>query len=297
MQEEERGFSPRTWLTTLSAGGWIILVNVVLLLAWQIPAIDAFLRANFMVSAEAVTSGRVWTLLTFAVSHIEPFHLLFNVLFVFLFARDLQAIYGGKNLLVLYAFGAIVSGLAHVGITVAAGTPGVRALGASGSVMALVVALTLIAPHRRLNLLGVMPIPLWGLALAFVVMDLLGVANEVEGQPGGVAHAAHLGGAVAGAAFKLLDLRLFAHGEAGPGLLDRLRRPRPRRRAPQLRVLPPLPQTDDVEPEDAGIDADTSERVDELLRKINKEGIGALSAEERRFLEEASRRYQKSSKS
>ena len=43
----------------------------------------------------------------------------------------------------------------------------------------------------------------------------------------------------------------------------------------------------------APVDLDTSLHVDELLRKINAQGMDSLTAEEKAFLEEASRKYEK----
>ena len=46
-------------------------------------------------------------------------------------------------------------------------------------------------------------------------------------------------------------------------------------------------------PPPRNVDVATSRRVDELLGKISREGIGALTDEERTFLKESSQKYKK----
>lgn len=270
----------------------LIVLNAVVFVLWQVPSLEPLLAAHFTVSWGGVFErGYVHTLLTAAFSHYGLWHILWNMLFLHWFGPDLERVYGRRNFLFLYLSAALVSSLAHAVYSHLFGAD-VPAFGASGAVMAVVFVMAMLFPQRRILFMFVIPMPLWLLAALKLGGDLLGVA----GGGSGVAHAAHIGGALAGVAFKLVDLRPFASpGEpAGraplQGLLGRLRRRVGRRRAGRIVRFEPREETPAERP---GVDAGTSARVDDLLRKINREGIAALSAEERQFLEQASSRYRR----
>lgn len=299
MQAEPRPFSPREWMTTSSMGAKLTLLNVLVFVLWQFPSLRPFLLENFTVSWDGLRSGHVWTAISASFSHSDLLHLFFNMLALHIVSRDLETIYGGKNYLTLYLFGALFTAIGHAGLTLAWHTPWTPALGASGAVMALLVVGALFFPQRRISILFLpVSIPLWVLVCAYVVIDMFGaLGNQVvlDGHP--VAHGGHLGGAVAGAVWKLLDLRPFSapgsYGARAPSLMERLRGAARKASRPRLRVLPPLPPEPAVPDATDKVDTATAERVDDLLRKINREGIQALSDEERAFLEKASLRYRK----
>jgi hypothetical protein len=102
-------------------------------------------------------------------------------------------------------------------------------------------------------------------------MDLAGALGV--GQGGNVAYLAHLGGV--GLAF----LYWRSKWRLSSWIPDRM--PRLRLRRPSLRVHRPVDEHSQ------------QQRVDELLAKISSQGEASLTREERRVLEEASRRYQK----
>lgn len=294
---DQRPRSPGEWLTATSLTTKLIVLNALVFVAWQVPPIQQLMLEQFTVSWDGLVSGRVWTLLTSEVSHSDLFHLLFNMVALGFVGRIVEEAWGAKNALALYLFAAVLASLGHVGLMLAWHTPGVPAIGASGAVMAFVIVAALLEPMRRVTLVPLpFSFPIWGVAVAYVLFDLLGaMSGKIEVFGVKLAHGGHLGGAVAGALWKLLDLRPFRTHRAivvGPSLLERVRRAWRARSQPRLRVLPPLPpEPEPVEP--SGLDAATAERVDDLLRKINKEGIQALTAEERAFLEKASLRYRK----
>ena len=95
----------------------------------------------FTVSREGVFDNyRIFTLFTSAISHIEPEHLLFNMLFFWFIADDVERVYGRLNFFVLYFFCGAVASLAFI---ITAQFPNEPALGASGAIMgvALVAAI------------------------------------------------------------------------------------------------------------------------------------------------------------
>lgn len=287
----------------------LVVANVLVFVLWQVDPLAPLLRDHFTVSLAGVLDhGRVWTLVTHAFSHLGLWHLVWNMLFLWWFGRDLETVYGGRSLLALYLGAAVVGGAVQLAANVPGG-PLARAtpcLGASGAVSATLAAAAILFPTRTILLWFVIPVPLWLLAVIYIASDLLGLRAALTGVQTGVGHGAHLGGAAFGAAFHLLDLRPWgADGRprwrwvarAGAALAWR-----PWRRRPRLRVLPPL--DDRLPPAGAGtapsappappsgrVPADVAARVDDLLRKIAAEGMASLTAEERAFLERASGAY------
>jgi hypothetical protein len=161
--------------------------------------------------------------------------------------------------------------------------------------MAVVVVTTLFYPGRRVTLFGLFAVPLWLLTATYVLMELSGILHITAHANPGSAFLPLLGGAMTGLAFKSLDLRLFSPrtpegiSVLGPGLFTRAARQwgrQPREVPLDDRISPPAPRT--------AIDPRLANRVDEILRKISKEGIDSLTSEERAALDEASEYYRKS---
>jgi hypothetical protein len=117
----------------------------------------------------------------------------------------------------------------------------------------------------------VLPVPAWVMAILLIGLDLQGAIT----REGNVAYVCHLAGAAVALAYFRGNWRLARWLPDG-GM------PKWFGRRPKLRVhQPPEP------------DADMTQQVDEILRKIQVDGQDSLSSKERRILQEASRRYQK----
>ncbi|HMV65203.1 MAG TPA: rhomboid family intramembrane serine protease [Myxococcota bacterium] len=163
----------------------------------------AWMTANFTVSVGTLERGHVWTLLTSAVSHATFAHILFNMLALWTFGADVERLVGSRGFLHLYVAGSILSSLGHVAYTAATGQD-IPALGASGAVMAVAVVSALMYPNRRLIVMFIVPMSALTAVGLFVLMDLAGVAFAAQD---GVAHGAHLGGALYGLLYYRFTLR------------------------------------------------------------------------------------------
>ncbi len=260
----------------LGAGDRIILLNVLVFVLWQLPPCRPFMTDHFLVSWSGVFEhGRVWTIVTAAFSHQDLWHLVWNMVYLHWFASELEQIYGRRNFVLLYLHGAIVSSLAHAAWAHGWGWD-VPALGASGAVMAVVIVTAIFYPNRTISMMWFVPLPLWLLASFKLLGDFSGLFDHGSG----IGHAAHLGGALAGAFFWWFDLRLFA----SPGQQEYLEKPWPTLRSVLARVFS-RPRLSPAH-EGAAVDART-QRVDEILRKITREGMPSLTPEELAFLRDA----------
>ena len=291
--DEPRGGNP--WLGQHSAMKMLLILNGIVFFLWLIATVSnsigmqSFMAVNFMVSVDTIKSFRAWTLITYAFSHIDIWHIVFNMLFLWIFGRLVEDRYGPRNMVFLYIVAGLAAAVLYLVLDLAKGagffTP---MLGASGAVMGLTIVAAFLHPNMQIYIWGILPIRLKWLAMLFILTDVLGM---VDGKPGTVANSAHLGGALMGFLFYWFDLRPFDR----PGRTDVLQWFRGLfRRKPNLRIVARPKRREEVEqdiPRTPGPDSDTAARVDELLAKIGREGMQSLSTEEKRFLEEASRHY------
>jgi membrane associated rhomboid family serine protease len=268
----------------------LILCNFVVFLLQQALQVDpSFLEKWFEASPEAIfRHGRVWQLLTATFQHAGLLPIIFNMWFLWIVGREMESLYGSRDFLAFYLAAAAVSTLGWAAIQ--AFQPGPRyMLGAAGPVMAVLTLFTLFYPKREI-LFFFIPMPMWAVLGIFLVFPLFSDRERL-----GLAYQSHLAGALFALAYKQFDLRL-SRLVAGP-----LRRPR-------LRIFSSVPveqprsrpagsswtSSEGHSPRSSSVSVIPEEqldaRLDEVLAKIAREGRGALTDEERRVLEEASRR-------
>lgn len=210
-----------------------------------------------------------WQLLTAGFVHFPGnlSHVGWNMFELWLFGRDVEAIYGRKEFLRLYLSLIVLSSLVWV-ISATAMHHSGPMLGASGAVVGVMILYVLHYPMRTFLLFFVLPVPAWLLGTICIVQNVFGLGT---GQ--NIAFEAHL----AGAAFAYI---YYATGW-------NLGRWWPRRFS--LGSLKPRPKLRVHEPEH---EESLTDQVDRILEKISREGESSLTAQERRTLEDASRRYQ-----
>jgi membrane associated rhomboid family serine protease len=204
-------------------------------------------------------------------------HIIFNMVGLWFFGRDVEYRYGTREYLSFFLIAIVVAGAIWVLGELVANRQfeaGPAMLGASGGISAVVILFALNFPHRTVLLMFVLPMPMWVAALLFVGYDAYGAVH----RSGNVAFTAHLGGAMFAFLYYQSGWRLERFLPSG-SLWKRLR-PKPR-----LRI---------ADPDSAGsAEPSTDDQVDEILKKINEQGRDSLTRQERRILEEASRKYQR----
>ena len=278
--------------------GTIIVINAVIWLLLLVAMSSGYdLTTEVLACSPSDLFGgsfpQVWRLVTANFAH-DPkslFHIAFNMFFLWMFGRELEQIYTRKDFWFLYLASGICAIFLEVVVMQLTGHEA-PVLGASASVMAIVVLYTLFYPHRRVLLFFAIPAPLWLLCVLFIGMDLIGMLKGGTG----VAHVAHLTGAAFGFAFRRFDLRwttfwaplLRLDGRRGPG-----RSGRRSAESSAFRVVHDEPRPSAPPRDEPSVPDGLSERVDKLLAKISAEGMASLTDEERQFLEESSKKYRR----
>ena len=275
---------------------WLILVNIACFVLQilspgprftgednLLPSFTDFMRLD----ADAVLSGQVWRLLTYAFVHSpEDFmHIVFNMLFLWWFGTDVEDLYGPWEFLTFYLTAAVASGVAFVLAWKAGWGNSPLAIGASGAVMAVVVVCAMHYPSRVIWIFGLVPMPIWLFVVFMVAKDWVTFAGHIRST---TAVSGHLGGALFGFAYYQMHWRLSS---LLPSFKSIGRRPRAR-----LRVY-----REEEEPRPAAVNAPASSDVDEqleakldvILEKVARSGQASLTENERQILLRASEVYKR----
>ena len=250
---------PRVVLLGLIAVNIAAFVAQLFLDAYQ----PGFVREYLGLSNRGVHAAYGWQFFTATFLHAGPWHLVGNMLVLYLLGRDVDSIIGQRQFLFLYLAGAAAGELGHLFLM----PENSVLLAASGGVAAVLIAYATILPELELTsmFLFVLPVRLkakhlaygaFAVALVFVIFD----RNKA------IAHSDFLGGCVAG--------WLYAHmlGFGRPSILQRALRQR-RAETERYRAMTP--------------EQFISEEVDPVLDKISREGLQSLTRHERRTLVKA----------
>src|SRR5687767_1985896 len=150
---------------------WLILINaavfLVQLVTLQRDPMQVRLSSSgpftdaLTLSPQGILDGEIWRLLTYAFLHSidNPWHILFNMVFLFVMGHVPDVMYGSREFLGLYVLSALFAGLCFFVHSLPMGMP--SGLGASGAVSALAVVFAFHFPHRKVLLLFVIPMPIW----------------------------------------------------------------------------------------------------------------------------------------
>ncbi|MBE6275042.1 MAG: rhomboid family intramembrane serine protease [Bacteroides sp.] len=230
-----------------------------------------------------------WSLLTYMFLHAHVLHLLFNMLWLYWFGQLFLNFFSARHFRGLYLLGGICGGLFYllaynVFPYFNSFLYGSYLLGASASVLAIVVAVAVRQPDYSVNFMFIGSVRLKYVALFMVVTDLLFVTS---GNGGG--HIAHLGGALAGWWFtsglmKGRDVTKWINQvwDFLSGGLKRKSAQKPKMKAHRGGRM----QDYDYNARKKA----QSEEIDRILDKLKKSGYGSLTAEEKKRLFDASKK-------
>lgn len=279
---EERT-SPLTWLLCALVAAYLMQVVVVKVFNGA-----DFLASFLYLSSFAVRDWHLWTLLSYSFLHDTGnlLHILSALLGLYFIGRELLPALGTKRFFTLYGLGALVGGLVWTALHWR--SPQHVLLGSSAALSALFIAFSCQNPNRTITFLFLfIPITLPKtkyLAWALAAIDTFGlVFNEILTGTSVVAHSAHLGGMLLGLVFHKVAVqgirwqftlpwsRSTADMEA-PAWIGKARKTQVSKAAFQVN----LTDREQLKAE-----------VDRILDKINSEGFGSLTPDEKKTLDEA----------
>jgi membrane associated rhomboid family serine protease len=148
----------------------------------------------------------VWQIISYAFLHSTDnlYHLLLNMLALWMFGAEIERYVGSSRLLACYFASVITAALTQLVVPGLLGAPPAPTIGASGGVFGLLLAYALMFPHRKVvPLIPPIPMPAWVFATIYAGVELF---MGVTGSLSGIAHFAHLGGMI-GSAVVVLQWR------------------------------------------------------------------------------------------
>ena len=218
-----------------------------------------------------------WTLITFNFFHAGFLHLFFNLMVLHFSGRLFSTYFTDKQMLGVYVLGGIFSGITFVLSYIFIGKAGLL-VGASGAIMAILIATATYAPFMllRIPLIGI--VKLWHVAFVILLVDLIQMPLDNTGG-----HLAHLGGAL----FGFIYIKLLQSGtditKPFSALLDGFANLfKPKKKTPFKKVhrnttkngVNSFKENKDM----------TQKQIDDILDKISKSGYDSLTKEEKEFL-------------
>lgn len=258
---------------------------IVCMFAGNADFINVVMRWVQLPSDLPTLATRPWTLLTYMFSQYDILHILFNMLWFYWFGTLFRMVSTPKQMLALYIYGGIGGALLFLAaynlLPLFARSTG-WLIGSSASVIAIVTATAILMPDFRMNLLFIGSVSLKWIAIATIVLVLIGVTGDNAGG-----EIAHIGGVLVGAWYGVRMKR--GHDITAPlnRFFDLCVNARDAVRESLKRGRNTASASSKSAP---AIDKDDRETLDEILDKIKKSGYAALTPEERKKLFDVSRR-------
>ena len=263
--------------------------------------LESLVERRFALTPLALTAGHIWQFLTFQFLHVSIGHLIGNLLGLWFFGRFVEHVLGTKRFLTAYFMCGVIGGLLQCLLMVLFPrhfAPFV--FGASAGVLGMFAVFCRLQADSEVRLYFVLPIRadilLWIIGGHFFVFYVGAFRTRWICS----AHAAHLGGILAGLAWVRLGWHRDFVQLPWENWFRHLRSSGPRQRENELLRSAPLrkgswrkantvsPQSEDVPPAEF-----ISQEVDPILDKISAHGIHSLTDQERQILDAARKKMAK----
>jgi membrane associated rhomboid family serine protease len=219
-----------------------------------------------------------WSLFTYMFIHINLWHIVFNMLWLYWIGRIFVEFMGPQRLLQVFIFGGLAGGLLFMLVfnTLLSSYPS-ELLGASAGVMAVIIATAVLVPDYTISLILIGPVKLKYLAIAsFILSSIIDFSVNSGGK------VAHIGGA----AYGLIYMWQYRKGNDISGsvinFFKRIGSIFSRSKsAKHLKVS--------YSKREASNKANKQRKIDEILDKISKSGYESLTKDEKDFLFKSSK--------
>lgn len=274
----------------------LIYLNIAFFILITVFAVIGFLLNNPVISEKtlsllSVPSSykafllRPWTIITYMFVHKDIWHILFNMLWLYWFGRIFLEYLDQRKLVAVYLMGGISGAIIYIlSFNIFPAFTGIVdesvAIGASASVMAIVVAIAAYVPDYTIHLFLFGRIKIKYMALTiFVLTSIMDFSVNSGGK------LAHIGGALFGYLY-IINLRKGRDiGRGFNKIIDFivvLFKPRPKLKVTHKRVV------NEFEYNKAR--AEHQVRINNILEKISKGGYDSLTKEEKDTLFKESQR-------
>lgn len=222
-----------------------------------------------------------WSIVTYAFIHYDFFHILFNMLWLYIIGQLFLNLFNPKLALNVYFLGAISGGLLFIlcySLFPQVFTSGTRLVGASASVRALLIFLCAYLPTKEIRFFT-FNLKLWYFGLAIVILDVLGLFGNNAGG-----NLAHIGGAALGYFYAVQLRKGVDIGKGFERFMDAIIAYfKTSKKSPLKTVHKNKSKVGGYAKKDFDAFND-QKKIDVILDKISKSGYDSLTADEKEYL-------------
>ena len=268
----------------------LIYLNIAVFILFTILAVIGFLLNNQVISVKALDLLSVpasfkslilkpWTLITYMFVHKDIWHILFNMLWLYWFGRIFLEYLDQRKLVAVYLLGGISGALVYIlSFNIFPAFTGIVAdsiaIGASASVMAIVIAIAAYVPDYTIQLLLLGRIKIKYMALGiFILTSVMDFSVNSGGK------LAHIGGAFFGYLYTINLRRGRDIGKGFNGIIDffvTIFKPRPKLKVTYKKAANEYDYNKNK--------AEHQKQINKILDKISKGGYDSLTKEEKEIL-------------
>jgi membrane associated rhomboid family serine protease len=244
---------------------YLLVITVAIYVAELLPGVGSLLMKWGALIPSVAFRGEVWRFVTYMFLHdpspLDPWHLLFNMLGLWMFGVIIERMWGTSRFVYFYLLSGAGSGMLSFYLKNG------EIIGASGAIYALLTVFAYYFPKERILLFFIIPVSARTAVILFGVISIVFALNSY----GGVAHLTHLGGIVIAILYCVLFPRVEAFWAARRETWQAGQQQRAdAHHINEARVF--------------------EEEIDPILKKISEQGMDSLTAKERRTLNNASQR-------
>jgi membrane associated rhomboid family serine protease len=264
--------------TSITSSVKTLLIATIVVYIFQILPFPGNLILQFgsLIPNQTFRDFQLWRLFSYMFLHDTalPFHILFNMLMLWMFGVEVEQLWGARRFMIFYLICGAGSGLFsifHLFNPVLSLTP---VIGASGAVLGVMTIYAYYFPQRQVLLFFILPINIRVVVLGAALVSLFGsIAPH-----GIISHLTHLGGILVAICYVKLYPIILRISESTSSI--------------RSRMVTQKQKTKSVEDNKF-----FEEQIDPILAKISREGMESLTKEERNLLKQAASRNKNKLKS
>ncbi|HUI29243.1 MAG TPA: rhomboid family intramembrane serine protease [Candidatus Acidoferrales bacterium] len=232
-----------------------------------------------------------WQLVTYMFLHGGFFHIFFNMLALWMFGVELENVWGTRRFLTYYFLCGIGAGLSNLFIAPLFTIPG-PTIGASGAIYGILIAFGMLFPEAPVFIYFLFPIKAKYFVAIYFGMELV---YGVSGSQDGVAHFAHLGGAVVGLVYLMAYRRSIPAFDRITDSLKRTaggiqQRLRTKKSFGNREIISDVYFEEMKKKPGSDENKFDQDKLDEILDKISASGYDSLTEDEKKILFNASKK-------
>lgn len=249
----------------------IIIVNVIIYIFLELSGLKSEIFRQFgLIPSKTLFEANIWQPFTYMFLHDGFFHILLNMLFLWMFGKEVEISWGKIAFYKYYLVTGVGSGLLNAIIHYNSNIP---VVGASGAVFGILLAFSMIYPNRIVLLYGLVP-----MKVKYLVMGLAAIAlfSSILMKDSRISHLTHLSGMITGFIYlnwNWLKWKLKSTTK------------------PKVKQKPTNVFSVNEEKRRKVDNTLIQRRVDEILDKLSKKGWENLTDAEQKMLYRASEEY------